>query len=143
LVVSKPLIVIVDDDDSVCRALRRLVRSVGMEAETFKSGRDFLDLWEAMPSFQPGCVILDVQMPGMTGLDVQQQLVKSHKTVPVIFITAHDDVAAREKALAAGAVAFIRKPFQDEILIKTMREALLRIQTAVDRQGSTPPKKVN
>jgi FixJ family two-component response regulator len=135
LVASKPLIVIVDDDDSVCRALRRLVRSVGMEAETFKSGRDFLDLWEAMPSFQPGCVILDVQMPGMTGLDVQQQLVKSRRRVPVIFITAHDDVAA-------GAVAFIRKPFHDEILLKTMREALLRIQTGVMGQGNSP-KKIN
>ena len=113
-----------------------------MEAETFKSGRDFLDLWEAMPSFQPGCVILDVQMPGMTGLDVQQHLVKSRKRVPVIFITAHDDVAAREKALAAGAVAFIRKPFQDEILIKTMREALTRIPTDHDGPGN-PPKKIH
>jgi FixJ family two-component response regulator len=127
LVASKPLIVIVDDDESVCRALRRLIRSVGMEAETFKSGQDFIDLCEAMPSYQPGCVILDVQMPGMNGLDVQEQLVKSQKKFPVIFITAHDDVGARERALAAGAIAFIRKPFQDEILIKTMREALSRI----------------
>ena len=126
MIASKPLIAIVDDDESVCRALRRLVRSLGMEAETFKSGRDLLDLWEAMPSFQPGCVILDVQMPGMTGLDLQQELLKTHKTVPVIFITAHDDVGARERALAAGAIAFIRKPFQDQILIKTMREALSR-----------------
>ena len=127
LVASKPLIAIVDDDDSVCRALRRLIRSVGMEAETFKSGQDFLDLWEAMPSFKPGCVILDVQMPGMNGLDVQQQLVKRRTKIPVIFITAHDDVGARERALAAGAIAFIRKPFQDELLIKTMREALSRV----------------
>ena len=140
LVASKPLIVIVDDDDSVCRALRRLVRSVGMEAETFKSGRDLLDLCEAMPSFQPGCVILDVQMPGMTGLDVQQQLAITRARVPVIFITAHDDVAARERALAAGAVAFIRKPFHDEILIRTMREALTRTQTPVGSQGNSPKK---
>jgi FixJ family two-component response regulator len=123
---SKPLIVIVDDDDSVCRAIRRLVRSVAMEAETFSSGQNFVDLLEAMPSFQPDCLILDVQMPGLNGLDVQEQLVRSGKNVPVIFITAHDEVGVREKALAGGAVAFLRKPFNDELLIKTMREALKR-----------------
>jgi FixJ family two-component response regulator len=127
---SKPLIVIVDDDESVCRAIRRLVRSVAMDAETFSSGQSFLDLLEAMPSFQPDCLILDVQMPGMNGLDVQEQLVKRGKTVPVIFITAHDEVGVREKALAAGAMAFIRKPFNDELLIKTMREALKHNATA-------------
>ena len=127
---SKPLIVIVDDDESVCRAIRRLVRSVAMDAETFSSGQSFLDLLEAMPSFQPDCLILDVQMPGMNGLDVQEQLVKRGKTVPVIFITAHDEVGVREKTLAAGAMAFIRKPFNDELLIKTMREALKHNATA-------------
>ena len=121
---SKPLIAIVDDDESVCRAIRRLVRSVALDAETFTSGQNFLDLLDAMPSFQPDCVILDVQMPGMNGLEVQEQLAKSGKTVPVIFITAHDEVGVREKALAAGAMAFIRKPFNDELLIKTMSEAL-------------------
>lgn len=121
---SKPLIAIVDDDESVCRAIRRLVRSVALDAETFTSGQNFLDLLDAMPSFQPDCLILDVQMPRMNGLEVQQQLIKSGKRVPVIFITAHDEVGAREKALAAGAMAFIRKPFNDELLIKTMREAL-------------------
>jgi FixJ family two-component response regulator len=121
---SKPLIVIVDDDESVCRAIRRLVRSVGMYAETFSSGQDFIDLLDAMPSFQPDCLILDVQMPGLNGLDIQERVVRGGKTVPVIFITAHDEVGVREKALAAGAVAFLRKPFNDELLIKTMHEAL-------------------
>ena len=121
---SKPLIAIVDDDESVCRAIRRLVRSVALDAETFTSGQNFLDLLYAMPSFQPDCVILDVQMPGMNGLEVQEQLAKSGKTVPVIFITAHDEVGVREKALAGGAVAYLRKPFNDELLIKTMSEAL-------------------
>ena len=127
---TKPLIVIVDDDESVCRAIRRLVRSVAMDAETFSSGQSFLDLLEAMPSFQPDCLILDMQMPGMNGLDVQEQLVKRGKTLPVIFITAHDEVGVREKALAAGAMAFVRKPFNDELLIKTMREALKHNATA-------------
>ena len=121
---SKPLIVIVDDDESVCRAVRRLVRSLAMNAQTFCSGQDFLDLLQAMPSFEPDCLILDVQMQGINGLDVQEQLTKCGKMIPVIFITAHDEVGVREKALAAGAVAFLRKPFNDELLIKTMDQAM-------------------
>jgi FixJ family two-component response regulator len=121
---TKPLIAIVDDDESVCRALRRLVRSMGMDGETFTSGQEFLDLLEAMPSFRPDCLILDVQMPGINGLEVQKRLASGGNTVRVIFITAHDEVGVREKALLGGAVAFLRKPFGDELLIKTLREAL-------------------
>jgi FixJ family two-component response regulator len=120
----KPLVAIVDDDESVCRALKRLVRSLGMNAETFASGQQFLDLIEAMPSFHPDCLVLDVQMPGLTGLEVQERLATNSNPLPVIFITAHDEVVPRERALAAGAVAFVRKPFQDELLIKTLRVAL-------------------
>jgi FixJ family two-component response regulator len=123
---SKPLLAIVDDDESVCRAVTRLVRSVGMDGETFSSGQQFFDLLDAMPSFQPDCLILDVQMPGMNGLDVQERLAERDDVIPVIFITAHDEVGVREKAIAAGAVAFLRKPFDDELLIKTLREALKR-----------------
>ena len=115
---------IVDDDDSVCRAIRRLVRSLAMDAETFSSGRQFLDLLHAMPSFQPDCAILDVQMPGMNGFELQELLVKSGNKIPLIFITAHDEVGAREKALGAGALAFLRKPFDDELLVRTLNEAL-------------------
>jgi FixJ family two-component response regulator len=115
---SKPLIAIVDDDESVCRAVRRLVRSLSMDGETFSSGQQFLDLVDAMPSFRPDCLVLDVQMPGMNGLEVQDRLATSGNAVPVIFITAHDEVGVREKALAAGAVAFLRKPFDDKLFIK-------------------------
>ena len=121
---KKPLIAIVDDDASVCRALRRLVRSMGMDGETFTSGQEFLDLLEAMPSFRPDCLILDLQMPGINGLEVLKRIARSDNTVRVIFITAHDEVGIREKALLGGAVAFLRKPFGDELLIKTLREAL-------------------
>jgi FixJ family two-component response regulator len=121
---AKPLIAIVDDDESVCRAIKRLVRSLAMDAESFGSGRDFLDLLEAMPSFQPDCLIVDVQMPQMNGLDVQDQLGKNGQQIPMIFITAHDEAGVRDKALAGGAVAFLRKPFNDELLIKTLQEAL-------------------
>jgi FixJ family two-component response regulator len=121
---AKPLIAIVDDDESVCRALKRLVRSLGMNAETFASGQQFLDLIEAMPSFHPDCLVVDVQMPGLNGLEVQERLATNGNPLPVIFITAHDEAIPRERALAAGAVAFVRKPFQDELLIKTLRVAL-------------------
>jgi FixJ family two-component response regulator len=123
---SKPLIAIVDDDESVCRAVRRLVRSLSMDGETFSSGQQFLDLIDAMPSFRPDCLVLDVQMPGMNGLEVQDRLATSGNAVPVVFITAHDEVGVREKALAAGAVAFLRKPFDDELFIKTLEAALKR-----------------
>jgi FixJ family two-component response regulator len=121
---SKPLIAIVDDDESVCRAMKRLVRSLGMEANAFASGQEFIDLIETMPSFQPDCVVLDVQMPGMNGLEVQERLVSSGNRLPVIFITAHDEAGVRDRALAAGAVAFLRKPFNDESFITTLHLAL-------------------
>jgi FixJ family two-component response regulator len=123
---AKPLIAIVDDDESVCRAIKRLVRSLAMDADTFASGQALLDLIEAMPSFKPDCVVLDVQMPGVTGLEVQQRMASSQRNVPVIFITAHDEVGVRERAMAGGAVAFLRKPFIDELFIKTLRAALER-----------------
>ena len=118
----KPLVAIVDDDASVGRAMKRLVRSLGMEADTFSSGDDFLQLLAAMPSFRPDCVILDVQMPGLSGLEVQQQL--KGRGLPVIFITAHDEVGVREQALVAGAVAFLRKPVNDQIFLKAVQAAM-------------------
>ena len=121
---SKPLIAIVDDDESVCRAMKRLVRSLGMDANAFTSGQEFIDLIETMPSFQPDCVVLDVQMPGMNGLEVQERLASSGNRLPVIFITAHDEAGVRDRALARGAVAFLRKPFNDESFITTLHLAL-------------------
>jgi FixJ family two-component response regulator len=126
------MIAIVDDDESVCRALKRLVRSLGMDADTFLSGQEFVDLMEAMPSFSADCVILDVQMPGITGLEVQRRLVAGGSSLPIIFITAHDEVGVRERALSMGAVAFLRKPFDDELFIRTLRVALAR-------GGDSPP----
>jgi FixJ family two-component response regulator len=123
---SKPLVAIVDDDESVCRAIKRLVRSAGMDANTFTSGQEFIDLVEGMPWLSVGCLVLDVQMPKLNGLQVQQRLTKSGSAIPVIFITAHDEPGVREKALGAGAVAFLRKPFNDELFIKTLREAMKR-----------------
>jgi FixJ family two-component response regulator len=118
---EQTIIAIVDDDESVCHAIKRLVRSLGMGANTFTSGQEFIDFIEAMPSQRFDCVILDVQMPGLNGLDVQERLKKRGNRFPIIFITAHDEVNVRERALAAGAVAFLRKPFAAELLIMTLR----------------------
>ena len=123
---SAPTIAIVDDDESVCRAIKRLVRSLGMEAETFTSGQEFIELVQGASWLTFDSLVLDLQMPGMGGLEVQERLITSGKQIPIIFITAHDDAGARERALAAGAVAFLRKPFNDEVLLKTLREALKR-----------------
>ena len=121
---TQNIIAIVDDDESVCRALRRLVRSLGMEASTFTSGQEFIDLLEAMPSFDPDCVVLDVQMPGLNGLEVQERLVNSGSRLPVIFITAHDDAQVRMQAMEAGAVECLSKPFDDDVLLEKVRAAL-------------------
>jgi FixJ family two-component response regulator len=120
----RPTIAIVDDDASVCRAISRLLRSWGMNADTFTSGREFIEHIGMMPSFSPDCVVLDIQMPGMNGLEVQDLLVRGENPLPVIFITAHDEIGVRERALQAGAVAFLRKPFNDELSIKTLDEAI-------------------
>ena len=98
--------------------------SAGIESESFSSGDRFLELRAGMPSYRPDCVILDVQMPGLNGLEVQKRLAGSG--LPIIFITAHEDSGVRVQALAAGAVAFLRKPFNGEILIKAVRAALGR-----------------
>ncbi len=122
----KPFVVVVDDDESVSRAIKRLLRSIGISAETFASGDAFLDALSSMPSYQPDCVILDVQMPGLNGLEVQRRL--SGRGMPVIFITAHDDISVREQALAGGAVAYLHKPFNDELFARTVRAALEKTQ---------------
>jgi len=132
---AKPTIAIVDDDASVCRAISRLLRSLGMNADTFTSGHEFIKHIQTMPSVRPDCVVLDVQMPGMNGLEVQELLVRSENPLPVIFITAHDEVSLRERALQAGAVAFLRKPFNDELFIKTLNQAIQRGAGAPEGQA--------
>jgi CheY-like chemotaxis protein len=120
----KPFVIIVDDDDSVSRAIRRLLGSIGIRADTFSSGNDFLEALSSIPSYYPGCVILDVLMPGLSGLEVQRRLAGSG--IPVVFITAHDDIGVREQALANGAAGYLRKPFDDKLFVRAVRSALER-----------------
>ena len=116
-----PRISIVDDDDSVREALWGLVRSVGFAASTFASAEEFVN------SDQLGnadCLILDVCMPGMSGIELQRQLVADHRPVPVIFITAHEDEGLRAQALRGGAEAVLIKPFSEEELLNAIHSAL-------------------
>jgi FixJ family two-component response regulator len=115
-------VVVVDDDESVCRAIKRLLRSAGFTTESYASGEEFLNTLSSMPSYRPDCVILDIQMPGLNGLEVQRRLAGSG--LPVVFITAHDDINVRAQALAAGAMGYLPKPFNDELFIKTVRAAI-------------------
>jgi len=116
-----PLVAVVDDDDSVRESLGGLFRSVGYAARGFASADAFL---QSDDLANTDCVILDVRMPGMSGLELQRQLVASHPDVPVIFMTAHDDARARSQALSGGAVDYLIKPFSEEALLDAVRAAL-------------------
>ena len=125
MIMEKPIVFVVDDDESVCRALKRLMKSVGIKVRTLASAENFLN--QGCQNV-PGCLILDVRMPGMNGLELQEKLAKSGSTMPIIFISAHEDAPAREQAMKAGAMAFLKKPFEDQILIEKVNSALSRIE---------------
>jgi FixJ family two-component response regulator len=115
------LIAVVDDDEAICEATESLIRSVGLRAAVFASAEDFLRSSQLQDI---ACVIVDVRMPGMSGLELQRQLATAHYAIPIIFITAHDDAETRTRALRAGAVAFLDKPFSDEVLLQAVQAAL-------------------
>jgi len=117
----QPLIAIVDDDESVREALQSLLKSMGLRAEGFVSAEDFL---HSAPLPDTTCLILDVRMPGMGGLELQRQLAVAERRIPIIFITAHGDENARMQALRAGAVDFLAKPFSEEALLAAVHSAL-------------------
>jgi len=118
---QRPLIAVVDDDHSIRESLGGLFRSVGFAAQGFCSAAALLQS-DDLP--RTDCVILDVRMPGMSGLELQRQLVASHPDVPVIFMTAHDDARTRSQALSGGAAAYLIKPFSEEALLDAVRAAL-------------------
>jgi FixJ family two-component response regulator len=117
------LVAIVDDDDSVRGALQGLLRAVGFSSRAFESAEAFLGSGDQR---EAGCLIADIRMPGMSGLELQARLNAEHCRIPTIFITAHGDEEMRFEALRAGAVEFLPKPFDDEVLIESVRAALDR-----------------
>lgn len=132
MISAKSVIAIVDDDASICRAVKRLLRSAGMEANTFTSGQQFIDYMAMVPSVRVQCVVLDVHMPEMNGLETQWRLLQNGDCPPVIFISAEDSPETREEALAAGAVAFLRKPVTDDVLVEALRAAMKQCARGVE-----------
>ena len=119
---EKPATVfVVDDDEAVRTSLRLLLKSVGLPVETFASAQEFLDQFD--PD-RAGCLVLDIRMPGVSGLELQQHLNDRHSIMPVVFITGHGDVPMAVEAMQAGAVDFIQKPFRDQDLIDRINRAL-------------------
>lgn len=123
------MVFVVDDDESVRKALKRLIKSVGLNVETFATAQEFLfrEKYEG-----PSCLVLDVRMPGLSGLDLQQELTKADLTLPIIFITGHGNVPMSVRAMKAGAVDFLEKPFEDQVLLDLIQHAIEK-----DRQTRT------
>ena len=115
------LVAIVDDDDSIRSALQGLLKAVGLSSQAFASAEEFL---KSGQQHQTACLITDIRMPGISGLELQARLNAEHSRIPTIFITAHGDAQMRMRALRAGAVEFLAKPFDDEALLETVRAAL-------------------
>ena len=118
---TKSLISVVDDDESIRRTTTFLIESLGFRAAAFESAESFLKSGQLHIT---SCLILDVQMPGMNGLQLQSELAAAGYGIPIIFITSYDDKESRGRAMRAGAVAFLGKPFSDEQLLQTVRSAL-------------------
>jgi FixJ family two-component response regulator len=118
---TAPAIVVIDDDASVRRALQRLLRAAGFAVQTFATAHEFLD---ADQWAQTACLVLDVHLPGMSGFELQEYLAVSGALIPIVFITAHDDATTREPSSRAGVVAYLRKPFDQGMLIEAIARAL-------------------
>lgn len=116
-----PQVSVVDDDESVRKSLARLIRSAGISVNTYSSGQDLLDALETAP---PKCLLLDVRMPGMGGLEIQRRLAETSLDLPIIFISAHEDEEVRAQAIEAGAIAFLFKPFDEQELMSAIQSAL-------------------
>lgn len=115
------MVFVVDDDDSVRKAVERLLKSVGMNTETFGTADAFL----SRPPYEgPCCLVLDIRMPGLSGLDLQEELIKTDMTLPIIFMTGHGTVPMSVRAMKAGAIDFLEKPFEDQALLDLIQHAI-------------------
>jgi two-component system, LuxR family, response regulator FixJ len=120
---DKPMVMVVDDDAGVRNATRSLLKSVGLDAALYSSAQEFLDTYKAE---QPGCLLLDIRMPGMSGLELQQQLNLRGAVIPVIFMTGHGDIPMAVEAMQHGAFDFLQKPFRDQDLLDRIQRAIVK-----------------
>jgi FixJ family two-component response regulator len=127
-----PTVFIIDDDRSMRQAIQDLVESVGLRAEAFATGREFIS---RQHTGGPSCLVLDVRLPQLSGLDFQRQLAEAGIQIPIIFVTAHGDVPMSVRALKSGAVEFLTKPFRDQDLLDAIQQALQRDSAAREQQA--------
>jgi FixJ family two-component response regulator len=127
-----PTVFIIDDDRGMRQAIQDLVESVGLRAEAFATGQDFL---RKQLAGNPSCLVLDVRLPQLSGLDFQRQLAETGVQIPIIFITAHGDIPMSVRALKSGAVEFLTKPFRDQDLLDAIQQALQRDSAAREQQA--------
>ena len=127
-----PTVFIIDDDRGMRQSIQDLVESVGLHAESFATGEEFL---KRKRTNDPSCMVLDVRLPQMSGLDFQRQLAETGTQIPIIFVTAHGDVPMSVRALKSGAVEFLTKPFRDQDLLDAIHQALQRDRTAQEQQA--------
>ncbi len=131
---SEEMVFVIDDDESIRESLKSLMRSVGLGVETFSSAQEFLQ--STRPDV-PACLILDVRMPGLSGLDLQRALAEANIHIPIIFITGHGDIPMSVRAMKAGAVEFLTKPFRDQDLLDAIQQALERDRHARSQQADS------
>jgi len=137
---QKPIVFVVDDDVSVRESLELLIKFAGWQPETFSSGADFL----ARPrTTTPSCLVLDISLPDLNGLELQKLIASERTDMPIIFITGHGDVPMTVQAMKAGAVEFLTKPFDDETLLTAIRHAIKRSAAALDEQAEITALRTN
>jgi FixJ family two-component response regulator len=129
---ATPIVFVVDDDVSVRESLELLIRCEGWQPETFASAQDFLGSPRVLA---PSCLVLDVTLPGLNGLDLQKLIATDRTDMPIIFITGHGDVPMTVQAMKAGAVEFLIKPFDDDVLLSAIKNALERSQSVIGRES--------
>jgi FixJ family two-component response regulator len=129
---ATPIVFVVDDDVSVRESLELLIRNAGWQPETFESAQEFLSRPRAVV---PSCLVLDLTLPGLNGLDLQKRVAVDRTDMPIIFITGYGDVPMTVQAMKAGAVEFLTKPFGDDALLSAIRQALERSRTALDHEA--------
>jgi FixJ family two-component response regulator len=131
---KRPTVFVVDDDASMREALKNLFRSVGLDVETFGAAQEFLS---GRRSESPGCLVLDVRLPGLSGLDLQRQLTDADIEIPIVFITGHGDIQMSVSAMKAGAVEFLTKPFRDQDLLDAVQQAVDRDRVTREQRAQT------
>jgi FixJ family two-component response regulator len=133
-----PIVFVVDDDVSVRESLELLIRCEGWQPEIFASAQEFLSGPRVLvPSCVPSCLILDVSLPGLNGLDLQKQIASDRIDMPIIFITGHGDIPMSVQAMKAGAIEFLTKPFGNDVLLSAIRNAIERSQATLGREAET------